>query len=444
MKIVYFILIILLTQCCRPNVQDLKKEYSSEVINYFYETAFFQDHVGKKNIVNKWKKDVYIYMTGEFYPNDMDYVKNVIAQLNSLKLPIDIHFTPDSSKANMFIHFGDYTYLEKIGISDSPLKPYRGKFQIIDHKPYYKRAIVKIANINRTSKGESKTDSINLRQAVILEEVTQCLGIIGDSWHYPNSIFFESENGVIDFSTIDKGVVQFLYEPSIPTPYSRQQFEKDFGDVLHHINAPKKIADYIVSNNIPLHYLEYIREKCFLPDSTLVKWPTEIFINLEKPFSKEDSVFCNNAVSLLNSISDKFQLSFTNNVYEFSKININYMLNDTMKKHVSSERIMYTSKMMFPRRQVYDINITDGGKENTKKTKHNVIFSTLYESLGFNSYDINQDVMKLDSLGNVSFNPDYKEILALIYEPVFYSGLTIDEFDEAIEILKGKGYSNEN
>lgn len=31
-------------------------------------------------------------------------------------------------------------------------------------------------------------------------------------------------------------------------------------------------------------------------------------------------------------------------------------------------------------------------------------------------------------------------MLTLIYEPVFYSGLTLKEFDEALEILKAKGY----
>ena len=441
MRIAYFTLIILLTQSCRPNIQDLKQKYPAEVINYFYETAFWIDYVGKGDMLSVWKKDINIYMKGEFYPDDIVNMKNVIAQLDSLKLPINIQLTPDSSKANMFVYFGDYVYLKSMGIDDSIQSA--GKVTISINDGYIESAIIGIDNNSYCYKKISKEDSVIFRHSILMEEVVQSLGISGDSWHYTSSLFFEGKYAGHNFNYIDKGAVQFLYEPSISPRYSRQQFEKDFGDVLHHINAPQKIADYVSANNIPLHYPEYIHKNYFLLDSILVKWPSEIYIRLKGIYSKEDSIFLNKAISLLNTVSDKFQLSYTDKNAIFPVIDIFYTHNDETKGYVKQNGKVQTSNMMFPRRQLHEIIITDNREIVNQKTRNIVAFSSLYKSLGFNDFKINDDIIELDSLGNISFKPDYKEILALIYEPVFYSGLTIDKFDETIEILKTKGYNNE-
>ena len=438
---------IILIQSCQSNTCHLKQKYSVEVINYFYETAFFSDLRGKQNIVYKWKNDVYIYITTKDL-NDVDLVKNAIIKIDSLQLSIDMHITSDSSKANMFIYFGDYSYLRTVGIkdiSDIDSLNYVGKAEIFtypDMKPVAIRlATIGIANDNKYYKKNDEKNRIKIRQSAVLEEMAQCLGIVGDSWHYTNSMFFERNTATSNFSAIDKGILQFLYEPSIPTQYSQQQFEKDFGEVLHHINAPQKIVDYVLANDIPLHHLEYIREKSFR-DSILIKWPSEICVSLKGGFSLEGSIFCENVVGLFNSVSDQFQLSLTheNDAYIFPKINISYTLNDTISDYVTEQRRIHIEEMMFPRRCIYDIKI-NAGEESKQETIYRTIFSALYESLGFNNQNANYEVMKIDSLDNISFKPDYKEILALIYEPVFYSGLTIGELEEAIE--KIEGYYNE-
>ena len=439
MRILYFISIALLLHSCHSNVQNreqLKQKYSAEVINYFYETAFFQENVGKRDLINKWTKDIHIYMTGENTPNDIDHVKKAIAQLASLQLPIGIHITPDSSKANMFIYFGDYPYLEKMGLGDSiERKCYYGKFVITNSafNTNIKSAKVGIVN-NSEMKRANETDEIKYRQGTILEEITQSLGITSDSWLYPNSRFFEGNKMTQGFIDIDKEILQFLYEPSIPSRYSRKQFEKDFGDVLHHINAPQKIADYVLAYNIPLHYLEYIRERCFF-DGILVKWLTEIPVRLKGVVSTEDTAFYKHVVNHFNSVSNQFNLTLSD--YRFIGIDISNIHKDTMEYSVQYKTTMYIDTMMFPRLRLYDVNIT------SQQEKNKAIFDILYELLlGIHNSDVNHNVMEVDSLGNMLLKPDYKNILALIYEPVFYSGLTIGELDEAIDILKTKGYGN--
>ena len=434
-------MVVLLIQSCgptTPQLKYLKQNYSAEAINYFYETAFLRNFDNKRPAVKKWKKDIYVYMAGDFYPNDIDHVKNTIVQLDSLQLPIDIHLTSDSLNANMFIYFGDYSYLEKMGIGDS-LSTFYWHFQV----NYNKSAIVGIANNAETYKNFSKTDNAKIRQAIILKVMTHCLGIMGNSLHHPNSTFFEDETWVSNFCDIDKSIIKFLYESSTPNIYLLPVFEENFKDILYHINAPKKIADYVLANNTPLHYLEYIRENCFLLDSVLVKWPSETNIKLNGDVSLEDSLFCKDIINQLNTISDQFNLTLAGNIQRVSTIDIHYGNNDTMKHDIQYKNSLNIGNRMFTRRRFYEINIVCNGKEDIQKRKNRFISDMLYGILAFKNDDITKNFTELDSLGNISFQSDYKEILALIYEPVFYSGLTIDEFDEAIEILKAEGYNNE-
>jgi hypothetical protein len=432
-KIACLAIITFLIESCHPNIQDLKQEYSTEIINYFYETVFFQDNIGKVDKVNKWGKDIYIFVSGDFSMTDMVNIKTTISQLDSLQLPINMYLTSDSSLANLLVYFGDYLYLEEKMNIHYDYAPFVGMGVFKEGKPYIESTVVGFSNDAKRYKRLDQ-DSIKLRHAIIIEELTQCLGIIGDSWHYPKSVFFEGGISVSNLSIIDKGVVRLLYEPSIPTQYTRQQFEKDFGDVLYHIHAPQKIANYILANNIPSHHLKYIREKCF-HDSILVKCPSELHISLKGDFLQEDSVFCRDVVNLFNSVTNNLQLVFANSfAHETPGINIYYERNN--KQDARIERQMTTDdKMMFSRRVKGEIKVTYREQDAQEINKH--IFGSMYKLLGFDHNNTDR-ILKLDSLGNISFNPDYKEMLALIYEPVLYSGLTLKEFDEAIEILKDK------
>ena len=460
MRTLYFILIILLVQCCKSDVRDLRQKYSAEVINYFYETAFWWDYYGQKYSPNKWTKDIYIYLRGDFSSNDIACVNNTIAKLDSLQLPVNIQLTSDSLKANMHIYFGNYSYLKTKGVTDSL---FTGKIQIYGNN--IDSAKIWIANNVELYKTICESDSVQLRQSSILKGITKSLGITGNSWHYPNSLFFEGGIYTSEFSDIDKSVIQLLYEPTIlvdfsstsirrylvysmkkstgptPTPmFSRQQFEEAFGDVLYHINAPQKIADHVLANDIPLYHLEYIREKRFR-DSILIKWPAEINIRLNGDISHGDSVFCKHIVDFFNSVSDQFKLTLSNDANKYTGIDIYCIQDGSKNKYMTYDGGTLFGNMMFIRQRVGEIRVKYNNNEaesNFQDTKNLVIFSTLYEMLGFNK--VNKDIMELDSSGNVSLKPDYKEILALIYEPVFYNGLTIKELEEAIKILKAKRY----
>ena len=432
-----FITLILLG-CNHSNPQDLKQKYSVEAINYFYETVFYEDNVGRHEFGRKWNRDLYFYVNGDFSKNDLDNVSSAISYLDSLALPINFYTASDSSSANVSVYYGNYSYLEeRMGLKNRKYEPFVG----IAYTPGGNSAIewtkVGFANDARKYKRICKQDSAKLRYRVVLEEFTQMLGVSGDSFHYPNSIFFEGGGIRLNFSDIDKEVIKLLYEPSIPVRYSRLQFEKDFGDVLYHVNAPQKIADYVLANNISLHSLDYVRRYSF-HDSLFVKWPSEIYISLNDNYSKEDSLYFNKAVDAFNSVSKQLRLIVGKKSPElYPSINIHYR-SGTKLEGIFSDSETVVGVMMFPRRVKSDIRST---VKKTDVWKLNMnIFSSLYFSLGFDNNNSYDDVLAIDSLDNIVIKPDYKEMLALIYEPVFYSGLTLKEFDSALEILKAKGY----
>ena len=435
-------IVFILPGCNHSNPQDLKQKYSVEAINYFYETVFYEDYVGRHEMSKKWNKDLYFYINGEFSEYDTDNVQSAISYLNSLDLPITFYTASDSSSANVSVYFGNYSYLEeKMGLKNRKYEPFAGVGYTPKSNSEIEWAKVGIANDARKYKRNNIQDSAKLRYGVVLEEFAQILGITGDSWHYPHSYFFEGGGlGPTNLSDIDKEVVKLLYEPSIPVQYSRLQFEKDFGDVLYHVNAPQKIADYVFANNIPLHFLDYVRRYSF-HDSLFVKWPSEIYISLNDDYSKEDSLYFNKAVDAFNSVSKQLRLIVGKKSPEnYPSISIHYRIG-TKLEGILSDSETAVGVMMFPRRVKSDIRSTV--KKTDVRKLNESIFRSLYFSLGFDNNNSYDDVLAIDSLDNIVIKPDYKEMLALIYEPVFYSGLTLKEFDEALKILKAKGYKRD-
>ena len=59
----------------------------------------------------------------------------------------------------------------------------------------------------------STVTSVN-RKHVILEEITQSLGLANDSMKYPDSIFYNGDSYITSLSKMDKGVIKMLYDES--------------------------------------------------------------------------------------------------------------------------------------------------------------------------------------------------------------------------------------
>ena len=53
------------------------------------------------------------------------------------------------------------------------------------------------------------------RAHLIREELTQALGLLNDSYRYPDSIFFQRWTSVTEYAPIDRAVISLLYEDRV-------------------------------------------------------------------------------------------------------------------------------------------------------------------------------------------------------------------------------------
>lgn len=66
------------------------------------------------------------------------------------------------------------------------------------------------------------------RTHAIREEITQALGLMQDSWTYPDSMFYQGWTPGVHFAEIDKTLIRMLYRPDIRPGMTRQQARSVF------------------------------------------------------------------------------------------------------------------------------------------------------------------------------------------------------------------------
>ena len=121
--------LLLLTASCTNNkskinitakqIANIKENFTSEEIIYFYETVFFIDPEARdykpfirNTKVKKWNKDIYIKIFGNKTNKNLKELTDVTAYLNSLKLPFTIYLT-EKDDYNISFYFGDKYFFEK-------------------------------------------------------------------------------------------------------------------------------------------------------------------------------------------------------------------------------------------------------------------------------------------------------------------------------------------
>jgi len=419
----------------KSDLTRLKQTYSSEAINYFYDTGYCLDGVGTSEFVSKWNKDIQIYLEGELWPNDSIYVKKAIAEINELNLSVKLFLTNDTSLANIKMYFGNYEYLEqKMG---SQNRNFFGTGIIPYYTSYIECSRIGIANITQGYFNMNTSDRLETRQSIILEEISNSLGITGDSWLHYKSLFFEGHDCTLKLSALDKDIIRFLYEPCIPAKYPRKQFEKDFKDVLYHEDADTKILNFISTNKTLQKELVYISQNSSM-NGHIYKYPDHIFIKLKGDYQKQDLEFCKKAIEYYNTISDQLKFEIAEDDYKHEVPCINIIYNDSLNlDRFFAERAIEIGGSMFGSRVKGSIKLSYQksalAKNRAKRDK--LLFNALFKILGFDN--ANDDFSITDTNGKLALKPEYKEMLSLLYNPVIPHDFTSVEMDKVIRTLKG-------
>lgn len=179
---------------------SLKMFSQDSIIEYYNEVAGKTEY-GDQNLgIRKWKQDVKIFFDFENADSLIIYSHDILKDLNDLIDPINIDIVKNKYEANVFLYLGDYIdYKIKYDVKkDGSFLGYcstRGTNKVI---------ITAYIFINKKLNG-------NQQKSVLREEITQSLGFLNDSWKYPESIFYQGSDSNIQFSEIDKKIIQLHY-----------------------------------------------------------------------------------------------------------------------------------------------------------------------------------------------------------------------------------------
>ncbi|MGK6349719.1 DUF2927 domain-containing protein [Parapedobacter sp. DT-150] len=407
----------------------LKDKYSAETLNYFYETVFHEDGNGKRNIITKWNSNPTIAILGHATEDEIGYVERAISEISELNLPIKCSLAKTSDSASIKLFFGAlkevhaFLRLDSVSISDNDSDEHFGMGRSIAYDGIIDAATVGIYYTK-------KDLAYSTRYKIVLEEILQSLGVIGDSYNYPSSLFFENYNPAKSLTPLDVDVLSLLYEPVIPANYTRESFEKDFADELCAVNTRQKIENLL--ERYPQTSYEDI-EECFF-DGVFLKHPKEINLYLYGPIQQEDSLTIARAILALNKISPNINLKLARStVIEPSHgIVFDFRQSEQQKESIkgSNEKIAGRT-CMFPKLIKNKVLLSFNTSESAEELRQRSIIDAIYFSL----IQMPQEPSRTNELfkangREIEFAPRYANLLKLVYSNEFIDGLRLSDFME--------------
>jgi hypothetical protein len=176
------------------------KVYSKETKEYFDEIAYGREYGERSNSLYKWNTDMKIYVDGEKPEYLMSELRRVVSELNDIIDPIDIKIVSSKSQSNFVIYFGDHkTFGQKYDITPfEMLEDNWGFFEL-----YYGTGVMYV-DLHRNN------DKVTQKH-LLREELTQSLGLVNDSYKYPESIFYQGWTSTTEFAPIDRELIDMLY-----------------------------------------------------------------------------------------------------------------------------------------------------------------------------------------------------------------------------------------
>ena len=182
---------------------DLSHE-SVETVYYFNKiTRYSEKRPFHKGPILRWDQDINIYLAGNISKSNKKETIKVIIELNRLIKPIKINLVQKPEHANSIVYFGSLKGFNSSIYAEKKLtNDYLGHFHIKTFQQEIQKSTIYINTAKAT---------LNRQKHIIREELTQSLGLINDSYDYPESIFYQGYSESIGFTEMDKALIQLLY-----------------------------------------------------------------------------------------------------------------------------------------------------------------------------------------------------------------------------------------
>ena len=230
------IIVILLFLCCAcSNENEIQltipgiSEYEMTVIGYFKTVALGFENGNASRVTRKWKTPIKIFIEGTPSEILVEKLEKTITDINALVTDsFYMEIVDTISQSNCAIFFGKgEDFLAAYPSSNYPV-----------NTNSLARVSVKFAD-NIIYEGlifiDTHRTDVTQQKSLILEEVTQSLGLGRDSSKYPDSIFYETatDGGFAnEYSTRDEDIIRLLYHPNMKIGLNANQVNPILEDIL--------------------------------------------------------------------------------------------------------------------------------------------------------------------------------------------------------------------
>tara|TARA_B110000240_G_C13391355_1_gene406935 strand:- start:208 stop:1032 length:825 start_codon:yes stop_codon:yes gene_type:complete len=195
-------------------------------IDYLIEIGLGREFTKDSMNLVKWEQDIRIHLEGDVTDEILDAFIEIITQLNGMTPSVNILLDSRNPNYNVYVgkrndlgKINPFFFLQNLNARGLASIWSNNNFQIL-------HASALIIN--------DDLDSIRFQEIrnTLLEEITQGLGLLNDSYRYPSSIFYELELGLNDFySSLDKKIISMMYDVRVKSGMTenlmRQIFTKE-------------------------------------------------------------------------------------------------------------------------------------------------------------------------------------------------------------------------
>lgn len=178
-----------------------------QVLNYFEKTAYYGEYDGFRDAALRWNTPVICAVHGDPSAEDLATVQRLFDVLNTIAGFPGIILASGGGSGNMNLYFvsekrfGDYA-----SIPDSNVWGFANcNYMLNDYA--ITNTIVLIADEIPTRLE---------RDSILSEEIIQSLGLLNDSFDYPESVFYQDSNSQGWPASIDWALVRILYNADMP------------------------------------------------------------------------------------------------------------------------------------------------------------------------------------------------------------------------------------
>lgn len=177
--------------------------YSNLGLSYFREVAFGAEYGTLSRVVRKWAGDLRIAVHGVPTPADLQALEEVMADLRVVMRGRQIQVV--NEEANLNIYFAPESEFSTIDPNYEPTN--YGFFWVwwgADQQLLRSQILISSTGITQEA-----------RSHLIREEITQSLGLMNDSWRFPESIYYQGWTSTTSYTALDFIVLEMLYRDEI-------------------------------------------------------------------------------------------------------------------------------------------------------------------------------------------------------------------------------------